>query len=551
MFKKNYLFIILFLTSSLLLAQNNVVKPTKNVILMIPDGCSLPVYSAARWYQIYNNLGGDKLAVDPYFCGLVKTYNSNSPVGDSAPTTSTYMTGYLSQAGNVASYPAVDSKQDILPVDSTRKYQPLVTALEAARLNQNKATGIVATVELCHATPADCTAHHYNRSKYDYLVPQQVANQLDVVIAGGTKYVKDADIAELNKRGVKIMKDDIDAFRAYNGEESLWALFGPTNMPYDMDRDNNITPSLAEMTEKAITRLSKNPNGFFLMVEGSQIDWAAHANDAAAMITEYLAFDAAVAQAIEFAKKDGNTTVIVVSDHGNSGFSISDRKAKKYAEMGLDNYFKNISQVKASARKLEELLKKTENPEEYIKIFKEYAGIDLNQDELEIIKGAKGHEESDYMKKSVTLNLSSEIVKILNTHTYFGFTTGGHTGEDVVLAVYNPNNQAPQGMLTNIDLNKYICQLIGLDVTLDELTATYFVNHKKLFEGYTVKIDEKTKDSDFPVLTVKKGKKTLVVPAFGAKAYINKKEVAIETPVVYIDQTDTFYLPSSLKDLLN
>lgn len=229
---------------------------------MIPDGCSLPVYSAARWYQIYNNLGGDKLAVDPYFCGLVKTYNSNSPVGDSAPTTSTFMTGYLSQAGNVASYPAVDSIQDILPVDPSKKYQPLITAMEAARLNQNKAIGIVATVELCHATPADCTAHYYNRSKYDYLVPQQVANKLDVVIAGGTKYLKDENIAELNKRGVKILKDDIQSFRSYNGEESLWALFGDSNMPYDMDRDDSITPSLTEMTEKAIARLSKNPNGF-------------------------------------------------------------------------------------------------------------------------------------------------------------------------------------------------------------------------------------------------------------------------------------------------
>lgn len=545
--KKLYFLCLLSLLYSLSFAKNKDITPSKNVILMIPDGCSLPVYSAARWYQIYNQLGGDRLAVDPYICGLVKTYNSNSPVGDSAPTTSTYMTGYLSQAGNVGSYPAT-SEHDIHAVDSTKSYRPLMTALEAARLNQNKAVGVVVTVEFCHATPADCTAHYYNRSRYDYLIPQQVFNQLDVVIAGGAKYLKDDYVNELNKRGTKVLKNDIESFRSYDGDSSIWALFGSTNLPYDMDRDDSVIPSLAEMTEKAITRLSKNPNGFFLMVEGSQIDYAAHANDAVAMITEYLAFDKAVSKAIEFAKEDGNTTVIIVSDHGNSGFSIADRNARDYARMSLDDYFKNVSEIKASARKIEELLKESDEAEEYLEIFKDNTGITLKKDELERIMGAKGHEESDYMKKSITLNLSSEIVKILNSYNYFGFTTGGHTGEDVVLAVYNPKGEIPTGLLTNIELNKYICEVIGLNESLDQLTEKHFANHKDVFDGlkYTITKD----DEKFPVLTVMKGKKKLTIPAFGATAYLGKKEIPLNTPVIYIDKTDTFYLPLELKDIL-
>lgn len=84
---------------------------------MIPDGTSIGVVSAARWYQIYNKLGGNNLAIDPYLCGTVKTFSSNAPIGDSAPTTSCYMTGMPQQTGNVSIYPVADPENDLVPVD--------------------------------------------------------------------------------------------------------------------------------------------------------------------------------------------------------------------------------------------------------------------------------------------------------------------------------------------------------------------------------------------------------------------------------------------------
>ena len=77
------------------------VRPTKNLIVMIPDGTSIGVVSAARWYKIYNKMG-NSLYIDPYICGTVKTHSSNAPIGDSAPTTSAYMTGMPQQTANVA-----------------------------------------------------------------------------------------------------------------------------------------------------------------------------------------------------------------------------------------------------------------------------------------------------------------------------------------------------------------------------------------------------------------------------------------------------------------
>ena len=139
------------------------VKPVKNVIVLIPDGCSLATVSAARWYQWYMNPDIEKLAIDPYLCGTVRTTCSNAPIGDSAPTTSAYMTGYNSLAGWVSTYPVSKGKDDIYPMDPAKAYQPLTTVLEAAKMLKGKATGLVCTCYFTHATPADCSAHSHDR----------------------------------------------------------------------------------------------------------------------------------------------------------------------------------------------------------------------------------------------------------------------------------------------------------------------------------------------------------------------------------------------------
>ncbi|NLC50509.1 MAG: alkaline phosphatase, partial [Bacteroidales bacterium] len=122
--KKTNLFLLFIFFASITFAKE--VKPVKNVILMIPDGTSIGVYSSARWYKVYNNMG-DALHVDPYFTGTVSTFSSNAPIGDSAPTTSCYMTGIPSRSGYISTYPVHDPGNDLYPIDSTMAYQPLAT----------------------------------------------------------------------------------------------------------------------------------------------------------------------------------------------------------------------------------------------------------------------------------------------------------------------------------------------------------------------------------------------------------------------------------------
>lgn len=542
--------LILVITSALFgQAYKKEIRPTKNVILMIPDGCSIGVLSNARWYQIYNKLRGDNLTVDPYICGTVKTFSSNAPIGDSAPTTSAYMTGMPQQTGNISIYPVADPENDLVYVDPAKAYQPLATVIEAAKIEKNKAVGLVATVEFTHATPADCSAHHYSRKRYDQIGSQIAYQNFDVIFGGGNSIITDDIRQHLTSKGVSLIQDDYSAFTA-NKNNKIWALFGDMHQVYDLDRNPNEVPSLEEMTKKAIDILSQSEDGFFLMVEGSKVDWAAHANDAIGMISEYIAFDRAVEAAIEFAKKDGNTTVVIMPDHGNSGLTMGSKESTRgYDKLTLNDFFKNFSKFTKTADGLERLLEKAE-PNQFSLIFKEKMGIDLTDKEIETLTQAHHQKANNYMDVSTTVNMFSTIVGIMKDRTpYFGFTTGGHTGEEVFLAAYHPKGDVPMGMNTNNDMWRYLYTIAGLQTPMDEMTENIFSKHTDVFSGLNYSIDKTNKD--FPVLIVKKGKNTLEIPAFKSVGYLNKKQFDLGSVTVYIDKNDTFYLPKNLADKLN
>ncbi len=538
--KKTVLLFYVLVFSVFAFAQQ--VRPVKNVIVMIPDGTSIGVYSAARWYKMYNKLG-EALNIDPYITGTVTTFSSNAPIGDSAPTSSAYATGVLQQSGNVAIHPESDPGKDIYPVDSSRTYQPAATVLEASRIEKAKATGLVVTCEFPHATPADFSAHHYNRGNYKAIAPQIVYQNLDVMFGGGTGILTDDMRQHFRNNGTTLIEDDKQALMNYSGKGKVWALFGEKALPYDLDRDPERIPSLAEMTEKALEILSKQENGFFLMVEGSQVDWAAHANDPVGIITEFLAFDEAVGKVMDFARSNGETAVIVLADHGNGGFTIGSSRCKGYDKLSLAELFSTVSQCKLTASGIEAVLVNT--PREKLKDeFKKYTGIDLTDKEVEILLSSKNYKAGDYTQVKNSNNMLNNIVNILNSRMCFGFTTGGHTGEEVLLSAYHPLGDVPHGHLRNVDVNKYLVEVSGLTTPLQELSDRIFAKHIDVFAGMRYTID--SSDPDFPVLKVKKGKNTLEIKAFSSVGKLNGKPFDIGSVVVYIDKNHTFYLPQDL-----
>jgi len=539
-----HLFVFSFLLICSVVAQN---KSVKNVILMIPDGTSISAVSAARWYQRYIHPELTRLNLDPYLCGTILTYSSNAPIGDSAPTTSCYMTGYPSRAGWVSTYPLPDPKNDIIPSDKYEAYQPLATLMETARITQNKATGLVITCEFPHATPADCSAHSYSRGKYEWIVPQIAHNQIDVVIGGGTGLLTEDLKADLRKEGYGVFTDDITNFRSYRGNK-MWALFGNREMSYELDRDPTQQPSLAEMTAIALSKLSTNENGFILMVEGSKVDWAAHANDAAGIINEMLAFDKACGVAFDFAKENGETVVLVVPDHGNSGFSIGSKKCSGYSTLTKDELFGPISKIKISGDGLVNKLQDTE-PARLKDVVYEWTGISLTENEYEQLSQSADYRKSTLAeeKRIKGSKLANVAAKIVDDHTCFGFTTGGHTGEEVFLAVYDPTANRLMGHHTNMEVNHYLRQSLGLgEQSLETITQACFAKHTDVFAGYQYTIK---KNGNLPLLEVKNKKNKLEIPAYANTVKYNGKEIKLNSVVVYVDKNDTFYLPQTLADL--
>lgn len=549
--------LLLLLCSSSVFAQK-----VRNVILLIPDGCSLATVSTARWYQWMMNPDAENLYIDPYLCGTVRTTCSNAPIGDSAPTTSTYMTGYNSLAGWVSTYPTADPENDIYPMDPTKAYQPLTTVLEAARLMYGKSTGLVCTCEFPHATPADCSSHSYNRSKYEWIMPQQAHNGINVIIGGGAGILPKDCEAYLKEKGYGIFKNDIAGMRSYQGD-NMWALFAHQDMAFDIDRNPAKEPSLAEMTHIAIEKLNHNPNGFFLMVEGSKVDWAAHTNDPASMITDFIAFDKACHEAIEFAKKDGNTAVIIVPDHGNSGLSIGRRDWGDYAKTPKNKMFGAMMRFKASSDVVADRLNRSPNSEVQ-NIFKELCGFELTERELQALNNCSEYKSSPIPKDQrkplrgalYSSGLSRMVAQFMTERTGLAYTTNGHTGEDVFLAAYHPQQEKrPYGMLTNIQLNEYLCNLIGTThSSLDSLTAENFVANT-LIDIPSQITTEKVGDKDIPKLIFSKsikGKKLeLHIMANSNQVQLvqrkGKNIVPLKTyempcPAVYVDKNNTFYV---------
>ena len=170
-----------------------------------------------------------------------------------------------------------------------------------------------------------------------------VYNNIDVVLGGGQKYLE-PHVDYLKSQGYEIFFDKNQFLKSNSNK--YWGVFDKKGLPYYIDQDTNKIPSLAEMTHKAISTLSQNENGFFLMVEGSQVDWALHNQDAKTAIIEFLEFNKAVEVAIQFAMIDKNTLVIIVPDHGTSGIAMGNKNSNiGYSKKTLNQFFEQIGRA--------------------------------------------------------------------------------------------------------------------------------------------------------------------------------------------------------------
>jgi len=308
------LLILLVGALALTLLASSPKKPT-NVILFIGDGMGVGAITAAM-------LAGGQLHMQRMtFGGLSVTFPAgDEPVTDSAAGATAYATGHRTQNGMIA----VAARRA-----SSSSVDTLGTILEKAAA-EGKSTGLVVTCRITHATPACFAAHVGSRGQETEIALQMAAHNVNVLFGGGRSYFlprsqggkRDDErnlIDEMKKRGYADLQTP-EQFQqlAPSASQRVLGLFYPDDPPVAGER----RPSLPELTKKALEILSRNSKGFFLMVEGSQIDWRAHENRSDSLLAEVKDFDAALGAVMDFAEEDGRTLVVVTADHETGGYAI-------------------------------------------------------------------------------------------------------------------------------------------------------------------------------------------------------------------------------------
>ncbi|QGQ48350.1 alkaline phosphatase [Metabacillus sediminilitoris] len=427
----------------------------KNVIFLIGDGMGPSPIAAHRYMNDDPSTKEMELTeFDKYLVGMQTTYPD-----DPAQNITDSASAATAMASGIKTY------NNAIGMDADKN--PYETVLERAK-EYGKATGLVATSEVTHATPASYGAHDESRKNMDAIANDyfdELINgnhKVDVILGGGSNHftpegrkIDDRDlVSEFKNAGYSYVTNKEELMNDDNGQ--VLGLFATGGLPKMIDRAESI-PSLEEMTTTAIDRLNKNEDGFFLMIEGSQIDWAEHDNDVVGTMSEMEDFESAFKAAIDFAKKDGQTLVVTTADHATGGLSLgSNTKAAKSGEYNF-----HVGPIKAFK----------ETPD-YIAAELFAAGENANVEEI-----MQNHIESDFYGKitdseiqaikdavaSKTRNITSidnAIEAIINDHSVTGWTTGGHTGEDVPVFAFGPQKARFAGLIDNTDQANIIFNLL-------------------------------------------------------------------------------------------
>jgi alkaline phosphatase len=556
--KRNIGFIALFVVMTLLLGSCATAPQTgsdrdspaaaqkvKNVIFLLTDGTGPEAWAAIRWVK------GAPLAVDTILTGAVRTYGADSIITDSAPGATAYATGHKGSDKGI-SVGAWNVTIDAARSDLTDKYVPLATLLEGAKLT-GRAVGLIATSNVQHATPAAFSSHWQDRNNYNELGEQQVYQGMDVVLSGGSQYLVPkevsggkridgenlVDVLKANGYTYVTTRDELTSVSSGR----VWGAFAPDAMAFERDRARLAPrePSLSEMTAKAIELLSAGEKGkdrgFFLFVEGSKVDWAAHANDPAGEVYDLLAFDDAVRVALDFAKRDGNTLVIVVADHGTGGISVGTKEDKNYSQTDDDSLVVPMRKVKLTGEGIEKVLAGDSSEPRIRTVIAEECGIeDLSAAELKAIQDAAAAKGA----------MSGVVGPILSKRARIGWTTGGHTGVDVFLFAYGPGR--PTGLVQNTEVGRHVAAALGFN--FDDLNARLFVEAAAGFSaaGFETSLDRT--DPANPVLVVQKGSARATLPLSKNLLIMNGKTIPLEGIVVLAEKLDKVYLPRQAIDLV-
>ncbi|MFT4095098.1 MAG: alkaline phosphatase [Niabella sp.] len=424
----------------------------RNIIFMVSDGMSNGTLSMAdllmqrkwgkqsAWLGLYDEQSVARALMD--------TASASSFVTDSAAASSSWGGGVRVKNGSLN-----------VNADGSSN-RPILQKFKAA----GKAVGCVTTVPITHATPAGFCVTNGKRDDQPGIALDYLSLRFDVMMGGGLEYFskeKRADkedvLSRFRQSGFDVVLDK-ETMEQASGNKPLLGVFHESGIPFALDAANlqekKSVPTLAAMTRKALSVLSKNRNGFVMQVEGGKVDWAAHANDCGALLYDQIAFDEAVKTAIDFAREDKHTLVVITTDHGNAnpGLFYGEKanvhfdslQQYKYTNEWVLNGISNQTPVKALIDRVVEAQGWILKDDEARELLEYYTN--LTDDGL-------------YNPRHLPFKRYAQMQE---KHTSIGWGAMDHSGDYVELAMFGPGKELLPPFVKNYELHNLLLKAAGV-----------------------------------------------------------------------------------------
>ena len=450
----------LFLCMSSITYANS--STPENIIMIVGDGMG-PAYTSA--YRYFKD--------DPKTAKIEQTVFDRHLVGMSS-TYPARVSGYVtdSAAGATALSTGIKTYNSAIGVDVNK--QPLESVLIWAK-KQGKKTGVVVTSRINHATPASYLTSNESRHNYDAIADTYIDNKVnnqfkaDLMLGGGWKHFirKDRNLVnEFKQAGFHYLDnyDGLADLASLKKNKPVLGLFADGGLPWSLDDTNK--HRLSAMAKAATAHL-ENKNGYFLLIEASQIDWGGHSNDIAAAMAEM----DDLAKTLEFletyVQAHPNTLVVLTADHSTGGFTIGANG--KYAWQPDVLRTMKLSPAVIATRLSKSDLEKSFvdglfnfelTNSELAHLVIDKAQAQTLVDEYKTAKKA-GKEKKLAKPADVAKQLYTSVKRLIDQRTNTGWTSGGHTGIDVPVFAFGQQSEQFGGLQDNTDIAKKIFTLLG------------------------------------------------------------------------------------------
>lgn len=423
----------------------------KNIIMIVGDGMG-PAYTTA--YRYFHD--------NPATAQIEQTVFDRHLVG-SASTYPARVSGYVtdSAAGATALATATKSYNGAIGVDVDKK--PVESVLVWAK-KQGKKTGMVVTSQINHATPASYLAHNESRHNYNEIADNFLAahDNIDIMLGGGWQYFIREDknlVEEFQTKGFNYI-NNYSQLTQLPSDKKVLGLFADKGLPWALDDSNK--HRLSTMTKAAVNQL-ENKNGFFMLVEASQVDWAGHGNDIAAAMAEMDDLAKTLEYLENYVKENPDTLVVLTADHSTGGFTL-----------GRDgDYLWQPDVLRTMTMSPSAIAKNLVKNSITLSYVNEMLNFNVTSDELKELQATKADAQRSLaefdqsakiagkMTPSIEKALHKNINHIIDQRTVTGWTTFGHTAVDVPVFAMGTQKELFEGLSDNTEIANKIFYLLG------------------------------------------------------------------------------------------